>query len=158
MLDYCIKDIFSLESRLKFDAILQHQVNLADRFDDRPFVLIICALDTYSKCSNEESDIAMREFGEYLLNNTRKSDVCCKLSHNKFIILAPHTSEAEGVDFANKLHFNLEPHEFEQSKSISCSMAVAEYNDLNEPKEVFITRVNTLLNSVVDSGMIVQAN
>jgi hypothetical protein len=37
-------------------------------------------------------------------------------------------------------------------------MAVAEYNDLNEPKEVFITRVNTLLNSVVDSGMIVQAN
>jgi diguanylate cyclase (GGDEF)-like protein len=159
MLDYCIKDIFSLEARLKFDAILQHQVNLSNRFpEDVPFSILIVAVDKFNTYSTVEAESIMKNVGQYLIDNSRKSDVVCKLSHNKFIIMTPHSSETESFEFAKKLEFNLDSNVYENDGSFSISIAISEYNDVNETKEQFITRVNSLVNSIVDSGSIVTAN
>lgn len=152
MIDHCIKDIFSLESRLKFDAILQFQMNLAERFpSDSPFCILICGVDNFKHYDESGAKLVMEEFGKYLLENTRKSDVVAKLSHNKFIILAPHLDHTEGMEFAKKLQFNLQSQNFSNFDYIRCSIAIGEYIDLNQTKEEFITKVNGVLNQVLDT-------
>jgi diguanylate cyclase (GGDEF)-like protein len=155
MIDHCIKDIFSLESRLKFDAILQYQVNLAERFeDDAPFCVLICALDNYNNYDEATQNKLMKTFGNFLLNNTRKSDVMAKLSHNKFIILAPHSNYSEGLEFARKLQFNLNS----ENVDIHSSICVGEFVDINVTKEDFITQINSKLNSSKDTHTVVCIN
>lgn len=142
MVKKCITDFVSKDSRKVFEGILQYQINLYDRYyNNDMFSLLIVQIEDIKKHNHDVLAIIKNEVGNFLLQNSRNSDVVSPISADKFAILSPKTNLEEGIGFAKKIKV------YSEEKRFELSIAIGEYD--NETKEEFLLRVNNILSQTV---------
>lgn len=137
----CITNAFSREARKVFEGILQFQINLSQRYyPNDAFTIVIVQIEDLKEHNETVIEIMKKKVGDFLLKNSRNSDIVSPLSIDKFIILSPCTNLEGGEGFIKKLKKEADEERFD------LSFAVGEYDiEAQEKKEDFLLRVNDLL-------------
>jgi GGDEF domain-containing protein len=134
----CIVDFFCRDSRAVFDGILQYQINLYNRYyNDDKFCVVIVDIPDIKRHNSVVHDILKKEVGEFLLANTRNSDVVSTLTDDKFVILLTKTNHEAGKKFGEKIR------EFCSNKRFNLKIVGREY--AGATKEEFLIKINRLL-------------
>lgn len=72
-----------------------------------PFSLLFIDIDKFKtvndRCGHECGDKVLIWMAEYLVKNTRVTDMVCRLGGDEFLVLCPHTNEDEALVMSRKL-------------------------------------------------------
>ncbi|MFN4197192.1 MAG: diguanylate cyclase [Caldimicrobium sp.] len=123
----------NLHNRRFFEGIID---NLTAQILRRGTVLgiLMCDLDYFKsindKYGHEVGDLVLKELGQVLSNNVRKSDLVIRFGGEEFLVLLIDVRAGEGEKVAETLRRAVEMHEFKTPKGIikrTISIGVAEF-------------------------------
>ncbi|MDV7338209.1 EAL domain-containing protein [Terasakiella sp. A23] len=110
--EFAVKDPLSgLYNRRKFEEFLKHEINRSSR-GKHEFCVVILDLDNFKHINDIHGhpvgDLALKEVGSILENESRRTDIVARLGADEFAILLPETTPEHGFDVAEKLRKLLE--------------------------------------------------
>ncbi len=116
------------------------------------FSIIILDIDNF-KCINDQyghdaGDIVLKQFGKVLMENTRNSDVICRIGGEEFMILMMNTKIFHAEEIVNRILKILETIQWNfDDVTISFSAGIEEVNEQNrdDDSNVHIKRADQLL-------------
>lgn len=98
--------ITGLYDRSYLDSYLQGQINLFHT-QGRPFSILIVDIDSFEKIRNtyghQASEDILIKFANFLVSNTRTTDVVIRHGGQKFIIVFPNTNKESAKDLSQML-------------------------------------------------------
>ncbi len=142
-------------TRLKFDETLKDLIQVASRFEEQVFSLIIIDIDNFKSVNDtyghDYGDIVLKEVAGVVLKHIRGSETFARWGGEEFVILSPLTNLEHSVAFANKLRVAISKIEFEKLQSITCSFGVCEYRQGDDEK-ILIKRADQFLYKAKQNG------
>ncbi len=142
-------------TRLKFDETLKDLIQVASRFEEQVFSLIIIDIDNFKSVNDtyghDYGDIVLKEVAGVVLKHIRGSETFARWGGEEFVILSPLTNLENSVAFANKLRVAISKIEFEKLQSITCSFGVCEYRQGDDEK-ILIKRADQFLYKAKQNG------
>ena len=130
--------------RRYFELRLQEEFDQARRYD-RSFSLLMFDIDHFKKFNDQHGhqtgDAVLRQFARLLVENTRRTDICCRYGGEEMAAILPETDLKEAAMLAEKLRRRIAGNAFEgaggQALNVTSSIGVAAYfRTHNSPDEV----------------------
>lgn len=141
-------------NRLKFDTILEQQIEMVKRYN-YSFCLILFDIDDFKLINDtyghHVGDNVLIELAMLVKNSMRKSDTFARWGGEEFAIILPQSRLKTAVKIAEKLRVKINHHIFEERLSISCSFGVSEYKK-NDPMHKLIQNTDEMLYKAKRNG------
>jgi len=119
-----------VSNRLKFDTILEQQIEMSKRYN-HSFSLILFDIDDFKKINDnyghKVGDNILVELAMIVKNAMRKSDAFARWGGEEFAIILPQSRIKTAVKIAEKLRAKIDNHTFEEDMKVTCSFGVCEY-------------------------------
>jgi len=119
-----------VSNRLKFDTILEQQIEMSKRYN-HSFSLILFDIDDFKKINDnyghKVGDNILVELAMIVKNAMRKSDAFARWGGEEFAIILPQSRVKTAVKIAEKLRAKIANHTFEEDMKVTCSFGVCEY-------------------------------
>ncbi len=119
-----------IANRLKFDTILEQQIEMSKRYN-HSFCLILIDIDNFKQINDTHGhkvgDNILVELAMTVKNAMRKSDTFARWGGEEFAIILPQSRIKTAVNIAEKLRAKIANHTFEEDMKITCSFGVCEY-------------------------------
>lgn len=134
-------------------AELPQLISLADRYGHDLSILSI-AIDNYESVEAEVGDDMERVleiFGGLLITLTRGSDISCRYSLDRFVIITPATNLQNAMVVANRIHAKVLEHDFGINHPMTVSISVAKHL-VNESMEKWLDRGMDTLSEAKKTG------
>jgi diguanylate cyclase (GGDEF)-like protein/PAS domain S-box-containing protein len=133
-----IDPLTKVYNRLKFDEILQTEIERAKRYKT-VFSLIMFDIDDFKKINDtyghQIGDYVLKEIANLVKENIRATDFLARWGGEEFMVLAPHTNLTCAEKLAYKLKYVIENHNFKIGK-ITASFGVTEYKEGDTPNSI----------------------
>ncbi len=104
-------DLTELFNRRYFFDRLERELQTATGFE-RPLSVIVVDLDAMKSvndtCGHRVGDQLLTAFGEFMLAQTRASDVCARIGGDEFAVLLPDTSEQAAAALMDRISKRLQ--------------------------------------------------
>lgn len=117
-----------LYNRHKIDEILEHQIEVSNRYH-HPFAVLILDIDHFKQVNDtyghHVGDSTLVEFAQVLKDTTRQSDMVGRWGGEEFLVIVPHADKVSLLDMAEKLRTNIEQHQFDTVKQVTASIGIA---------------------------------
>ena len=95
-----------LSNRRHFDSAFAGEVHRAQRYN-HSIALVLFDLDNFKEINDErgheQGDVALKAFGEALLNSSRRIDTVARMGGEEFVAILPETDEEGARVFAEKV-------------------------------------------------------
>jgi diguanylate cyclase (GGDEF)-like protein len=154
IIDATTDPLTKVANRLKFDTLLQQQIELSNRYNHN-FCLILLDIDNFKKINDTyghtTGDQVLETLAKILRKNVRKSDTVARWGGEEFAIILPHTKLVTGSRIAEKLRKKIADANFDAVPRVSCSFGVAEYKR-GMDTEQFLHLVDNRLYQAKKSG------
>ncbi len=142
-------------SRLKFDETLKDLIQIASRFEQNRFGVIMFDIDNFKKLNDSQG----HDFGDYVLKNVSKSvkdnirgsDTFARWGGEEFVVLSPMNDLEQTLVLAEKLRSSIENIPFPKIDKVTCSFGVVIYED-GEDSDMIMKRVDKLLYKAKKNG------
>ncbi len=148
-----IDPLTKVYNRLKFDEILQTEIERAKRYKTS-FSLIMFDIDDFKKINDtfghQVGDFILKEMARLVKKNIRATDFLARWGGEEFMVLAPHTNITCAEKLACKLKIVIENHDFKIGK-ITASFGVTEYEEGDTPNSI-IHRADEALYQAKNKG------
>jgi diguanylate cyclase (GGDEF)-like protein len=124
---------------MKFDITLEHQVDMAKRYN-HSFCIILFDIDNFKSVNDtyghQVGDNILVEMAQRIKNSMRKSDTFARWGGEEFAIILPQSRVKTAVKIANNLRLKIANNAFEDGLSITCSFGVCEYKKSYELEDL----------------------
>lgn len=134
-------------NRLKFDTLLNQQIELSNRYE-HSFCIIMLDVDDFKVINDtyghSKGDQVLEALARTIQLNIRKSDTLARWGGEEFAIILPHTRLQTGLRIAEKLRRRIEELHEETLPRFTCSFGVSEYSR-GESAEAFMHDVDNKL-------------
>lgn len=141
-------------NRLKFNAILEHQIALQKR-NPQPLSLIFLDIDFFKNINDtfghERGDEVLVALATLIKENIRESDVVARWGGEEFIIIVNNSSNDEVVELAQKLRRLIEKHPFEKVEHLTCSFGISFFKK-SDDMHSFLQRADKALYKAKELG------
>ncbi|ACB53063.1 unknown [Crocosphaera subtropica ATCC 51142] len=138
---------------------LKKEIAKAQRYETE-IGIILLDIDHFKQINDNYShglgDVVLEEFGEFLRDNIRESDIACRYGGEEFILIFPHASldntyqRAEALRRKIKrLHFRYQQHHL---NSVTVSVGVANYPQHGLTGEEVVHHADLALYAAKDQG------
>ena len=133
-LDSCEEAAFTdhltgLANRRRFERQLEREVGRVLRFE-RPFTLLMIDIDNFKNLNDtfghDAGDDAIRRISRVLREGTRGIDLAARIGGEEFAVLLVETSQAAGMEVAERLRVAIKDLETPSEARITASFGVAE--------------------------------
>lgn len=131
-----IDPLTGLGNRAMFDQRLAAEVALRTRFNNNPLSFILVDIDHFKTVNDNYGhpfgDHVLQKIAEIILAICRIEDVACRFGGEEFVIITPHTNEADAATLAERMRVAVAGTQFvQQGKtfSLTSSFGVAEAGD-----------------------------
>lgn len=133
-LDSCEEAAFTdhltgLANRRRFERQLEREVGRVLRFE-RPFTLLMIDIDNFKNLNDtfghDAGDDAIRRISRVLREGTRGIDLAARIGGEEFAVLLVETSQAAGMEVAERLRVAIRDLEIPSGARITASFGVAE--------------------------------
>ena len=118
-------------TRIKFDVVLEDLINIAYRFDDQKFTLMMLDIDNFKKVNDtyghDYGDIVLKEVAKVVKEYIRESDTFARWGGEEFVILSPLVNLENSYIFANKIRESISNIKFEKIEQVTCSFGMVAY-------------------------------
>jgi len=133
-----IDPLTKVYNRLKFDEILQTEIERAKRYKTI-FSLIMFDIDDFKKINDtfghQIGDYVLKEIAKLVKKNIRATDFLARWGGEEFMVLAPHTNLTCAEKLACKIKLVIENHNFKIGK-ITASFGVTQYEEGDTPNSI----------------------
>jgi diguanylate cyclase (GGDEF)-like protein len=142
-------------TRLKFDETLKDLIQVASRFEEQIFTVIMIDIDHFKSVNDtyghDYGDLVLKKVAKTILQYKKNSETFARWGGEEFIILSPVTKLENSVQFANKLRNEISKIKFEKLQKITCSFGVTEYQ-IGDTAKTLTKRVDQLLYQAKENG------
>lgn len=142
-------------SRLKFDETLKDLIQVASRFDQQNFSVIIMDIDNFKSINDTYGhyygDIVLKSIATKIKTNLRTSDTFARWGGEEFVILSPFLDIKQAYQLAEKLRIIINQIKFEKLDFVTCSFGVVEYKK-TDTEDRIIKRADELLYKAKENG------
>ncbi len=122
--------------RRYFDLRMDEEFEQARRYG-RNFSMLLLDIDHFKAFNDthghQTGDVVLRQFADLLVENTRKTDICCRYGGEEVAIILPETALNEASLLASKLCTRVRTYAFQgmsnNELSVTCSIGVAAYRN-----------------------------
>ena len=120
-----------------------------------PLCLIMFDIDHFKNINDThghaEGDRVLVELSGMIMRSIRDTDSLGRWGGEEFIILSPHTSRDEAVEFSERLRRSIESNAFQSVGRVTCSFGVAEIVE-GESVDSLLSRVDNALYKAKNNG------
>jgi diguanylate cyclase (GGDEF)-like protein len=149
----CVFNYRYLERRLEEELKVAQELGV-------PLTVVYMDLDNFKKvndeCGHQFGNVVLTEFGRFLRQGSRSSDLIGRMGGDEFIIVLPNTAREPAMLVSERIRKRVEAHVFElESRRVDCirvSMGVATFPDDAQDKELLITRADQAMYRAKQSG------
>lgn len=142
-------------SRLKFDETLKDLIQVASRFEEQRFSIIMLDIDNFKAINDtyghDYGDIVLKEVARLSKLSLRSSDTFARWGGEEFIVICPFINLQDACKIAEKLRKLISDINFEKIGNITCSFGVTEFRQ-GDCSETIIKRADTLLYQAKENG------
>ena len=142
-------------SRLKFDETLKDLIQVASRFEEQRFSIIMLDIDNFKAINDtyghDYGDIVLKEVARLSKLSLRSSDTFARWGGEEFIVICPFINLQDACKIAEKLRKLISDINFEKIAKITCSFGVTEFRQ-GDCAETIIKRVDNLLYQAKENG------
>lgn len=121
-----------LKNRMKLDEILSYEINMAERYADRQFCIMLMDLDHFKNINDKYGHVAGDEvlvkFAEVLKTNTRASDTLGRWGGEEFLIICPSVDIDNIYNLAEKLRVKISKEAFPLVNTLTVSIGITCYH------------------------------
>ncbi len=149
-----IDGLTEIYNRYKIDMSIDVQISRYKRCKE-PFSLLMLDIDHFKNINDTHGhnvgDKVLKRLCRLISNNIRKTDKIGRWGGEEFIIILENTKEEEAFLIAEKFRKMVCEHKLEDKYSITVSIGVAQYEEL-ESKEDLIKKVDEALYRAKEKG------
>ena len=142
-------------SRLKFDETLKDLIQVASRFEEQRFSIIMLDIDNFKAINDtyghDYGDIVLKEVARTSKLSLRSSDTFARWGGEEFIVICPFINLQDACKIAEKLRKLISDINFEKIGNITCSFGVTEFRQ-GDCSETIIKRADNLLYQAKENG------
>ncbi len=142
-------------SRLKFDETLKDLIQIASRFDEQKFSVIIMDIDNFKTINDnfghDYGDLVLKEIAKNVKEQIRTSDTFARWGGEEFVIISPFIDIKHACIIAEKLRVLINQLKFDKLNSISCSFGIVEFKK-GDTQEKIMKRADELLYKAKGNG------
>lgn len=142
-------------SRLKLNETLQDMIQIASRFRQNGFGLILFDIDKFKNINDtyghDYGDIVLQEVAKTVKANIRSSDLFARWGGEEFVVVLPMSCIEQSVKIAEKLRVEIENIKFEKLEKVTCSFGVTVYDGENDINSI-IKKADLLLYKAKQNG------
>lgn len=142
-------------SRLKLNETLQDMIQIASRFRQNGFGLVLFDIDKFKNINDtyghDYGDIVLQEVAKTVKENIRSSDLFARWGGEEFVVVFPMNSIEQTIKMAEKLRVEIENTKFDKIEKVTCSFGVIVYDgetDIN----TLIKKADLLLYKAKQNG------
>ncbi len=143
-----------IANRLKFNAVLEQQVEIAKRYGD-DLSMILLDIDDFKmindKYGHQVGDNVLVELSSAIGDWVRKSDTFARWGGEEFVIILPQTSLETANVLAEKLREKVAEYNFSDKLDVTCSFGVAQYHNMESISD-FLKHVDDALYRAKGAG------
>lgn len=115
-------DLTKLYNSRYLHLVLERELARSERYQEN-FSLVFIDLDNFKLINDQNGHMAgsllLKEFGDFLVQAIRTSDIAIRYGGDEFVLVLPRTSKAEAVQFVTRARDNLREHLFLKSKQLN---------------------------------------
>lgn len=142
-------------TRLKFDETLKDLIQVASRFEEQTFSVMMIDIDNFKSVNDtyghDYGDVVLKAVSGEILRYKKSSETFARWGGEEFVILLPLTRIEKSVIFAEKLRKEISLIPFERLKRVTCSFGITEYRQGDDEKTI-IKRADELLYQAKQQG------
>ena len=130
-----------LGNRRMLQKRLKEEIERIRRYNTDEFSLLIIDIDFFKTINDSYGhligDEVLKAIGQKLTDFTRTMDDVIRWGGEEFAVLLPHTSLTNAYEFANRIRLDIENALFLNRISITVSIAVGQFSNLEKDTEFF---------------------
>lgn len=142
-------------TRLKFDESLNNLIEIANRFEEQKFTLIILDIDNFKSINDthghDYGDFVLKTISHIVKKDIRSIDTFARWGGEEFVILSPLSTKKESVKLANRVRVDISRYKFSKVQKVTCSFGLVEF-EKGDTEESIIKRADKLLYKAKLSG------
>lgn len=153
--ELAIRDkLTGLFNRTRLDEILQHELDLSQRFK-HGFGFVILDID-YFKSVNDSyghqvGDSVLIDIADQIKRHLRSTDIAVRWGGEEFIVIYLETEKNEVLKLADKLRLDIQKHTFDIIGSITASFGITVYHEGDDITSI-IGRADKALYKAKENG------
>lgn len=122
-----IDSLTNLYNRATFFELVDREISISKRYN-RHLAFLMLDLDNFKLLNDELGHLAgdkyLRTFGNFLISNSRESDVVGRLGGDEFAILLPETTLKHANEAAKRLQANFETNSELQKAPVTIGLSI----------------------------------
>ena len=142
-------------TRLKFNATLKNLMQIASRFEQNYFGVIMLDIDNFKHINDtlghDYGDYVLKSISSLIKKNIRGSDTFARWGGEEFVILAPMNNLKQSIDLAEKIRKKISELDFYELGKVTCSFGVGMYENEKNQDEL-MKKVDNLLYKAKKNG------
>ena len=135
-----IDKLTGIYNRRKLDEYMDLESQRANRYH-QPLSFIMLDIDHFKHINDTYGhlvgDITLQTLAKILVDNLRKGDIVGRYGGEEFLIICPETNRDSAILLAEKLRIAVEKYTFEETKSMTISLGIAEFKENDTVKALF---------------------
>ena len=121
-----------------------------------PFSVIMIDIDHFKEVNDtyghDIGDRVLIEVGRVLFENIRETDILGRWGGEEFLIICPHSSDADALILAEKIRYMIESQPFQSVGNKTCSLGVAVFDLKEDDYKEVMKRSDEALYRAKNSG------
>ncbi len=142
-------------TRLKFDETLKDLIQIASRFEQNKFGVIMFDIDNFKHINDthghDYGDFVLKSVANAVKNSIRGSDTFARWGGEEFVVLSPMNDLEQTRKLAEKLRVEIESMELPKCEKVTSSFGAVVYEDEKSGDEI-MKRADKLLYKAKKSG------
>jgi len=115
-------DLTKLYNSRYLHLVLERELARSERYQEH-FSLVFIDLDNFKNINDQNGhmvgSLLLKEFGEFLVQAIRTSDIAIRYGGDEFVLVLPRTTKAEAVQFVTRARDSLKEHIFLKTKQLN---------------------------------------
>lgn len=142
-------------TRLKFDETLKDLIQIASRFEQNKFGVIMFDIDNFKYINDthghDYGDFVLKSVANAVKNSIRGSDTFARWGGEEFVVLSPMNDLEQTHKLAEKLRIEIESMELPKCEKVTSSFGAVVYEDEKSGDEI-MKRADKLLYKAKKNG------
>lgn len=144
-----------LHNRMYMENSFKSEIKRSKRYG-YPFSVIMIDIDHFKEVNDtyghDIGDRVLIEVGRVLFENIRETDILGRWGGEEFLIICPHSSDADALILAEKIRYMIESQPFQSVGNKTCSLGVAVFDLKEDDYKEVMKRSDEALYRAKNSG------